>query len=730
MKNSAYACIFGSVVASSVPFASAAAQTVNGGGVNPSASTAAMSGANLSEIVVTAQRRTERLKDVPVAVTVHSAAQLRAANVSNARDLVLVTPGLRIEGNGINAQPALRGVSSTNGSTEVENNVVTYIDGVYQPTQIGAFFSLPDVEQVQVLKGPQGSLYGRNATGGVILVDTKSPSFKPQADIGVDYTAYGHGSGGGVQANAFVTGPLVGDILAGSLMAYNSYLDSYVRNIVTGHNQPADHARIVRTKLLFKPTDGVRIQGGFVYTNVKDGTDLTYLSYKGRNSSAGLPGAVVADQPWTTSSDVPGDTAINEKEYSLKGDFDTPMGTLTSVTAYVDYTSRHQQDADYTNLNLGAYKLSVYSRSFTQDIFFTSNPFGPFSLIVGGTYYHRDSGDVPLTVGPFNDPATDIPIYDHAVSKSLSEYIELTWHVTDKLKIIGGGRYTHDSNTGFVSFFSPDQALLGRTTSDKFTPRAAIMYDLTPHMNVYYNYSQGFKAGLFNTAAGQKTPVLPEKLTAHEIGLKYSSPLLTFNAAAFHYNYDDLQVTTNAQGTGLSELLNAASAKIYGVDIDATVRPLEDFSLTLGASYLHARYSSFKNASITELPTDPNFDGRLDNTADLSGQTMIRSPTFTLSAIGDYHHDFAAGRLNFSVNGFYSTEVRMALESRVTQGQYFVGNARIGWTPANRDLTVSLYTRNFTNSKVIASTFVNLSADAVIYNPPRQFGVAINYAFR
>ena len=725
-----FARLFGGATASCLAIAAASAQTAGDRTPPAAVTTASASNGNGAEIVVTAQRRAERLKDVPVAVTVQSGEQLRAANISNARDLVLVTPGLRIEANGINAQPALRGVSSTNGSTEVENNVATYIDGVYQPTQIGAFFSLPDVEQVQVLKGPQGSLYGRNATGGVILIDTKSPSFTRQADIGLDYAHYGHGSNGDIQGSAFVTGPLIGDVLAGSVMVYDRYEDSYVRNIATGQNEEGDHTRIVRTKLLFKPANGVRIEGGFVYTSLKDGTDLDYLSYKGRNSSAGLPGAIVADQPWTTSSDVPGDTAIDQKEYSLKGDFDTPIGTITSTTAYVDYADRHQQDADYTNLNLSAYNLRSYSRSFTQDLLFTSDPIGPFSLIFGGTYYRRNSGDNPLIVGPFDDPANDLPIYDHAVSKSLGAYFEATWHVTDKLKIIGGGRYTHDTNTGFVAFGSPDQVKLGRSKSNKFTPRAAIMYDLTPHLNIYYNYSQGFKAGLFNTAAGQATPVLPEKLTAHEVGLKYSSPLLTLNVSAFHYKYSDLQVTTNAQDTGLSELLNAASAKIYGADLDATIRPVPDFSLTLGASYLHARYSSFKNASITEFPTDPGFDGVEDNTADLSGQTMIRSPKFTLSAVGNYQHDFAAGRLNLSVNGFYSDKVRMALESRVTQKQYFVGNARIGWTPANSNLTVALYTRNFTNAKVIASTFVNLSADAVIYSPPRSFGVAVNYAFR
>src|SRR6218665_1914850 len=186
------------------------------------------------DIIVTAQRRAERLQDVPVAVTAQSALQLQSANITNARELQLVTPGLRIDAQGVNVQPSLRGVSSTLGSSNAENNDATYIDGVYQPNITGSFFSLPDVENVQVLKGPQGSLYGRNATGGVILLNSKSPSFTPHLALGLTYGHFGKGSKGELTASAFVTGPIVDDVLAASLTLSSRQLSSYVRNIATG----------------------------------------------------------------------------------------------------------------------------------------------------------------------------------------------------------------------------------------------------------------------------------------------------------------------------------------------------------------------------------------------------------------------------------------------------------------------------------------------------------------
>jgi iron complex outermembrane receptor protein len=674
-----------------------------------------------TDIIVTAQRRAERLQDVPVAVTAQSAAQLQSANITNARDLTLVTPGLRIEANGVNAQPALRGVSSTLGSSNAENNVATYVDGIYQPTIIGAFFSLPDVAQVQVLKGPQGSLYGRNATGGVILINSKSPSFTPQMDLGLSYGHFGRGSDGEVKANAFVTGPIIDNLLAASVTVSSEYTSSYVRNVATGRNERASSSRFARAKLLLTPSSTLKIEGAFTYNDNYNALDMAYTSFRGGNALAALPGVIVGSQPWTTSTDIAGRTHTDYKGYSLKADLDTSVGTFTSVTGYVDFVAPIRQEADYTNLPLGFYDITSYSRSFSQDLYFTSDPFGPFSLIAGGSFYRRNVGDIPAFINIPGFGYVD-HIYDHSINKSLSGFFELTWKVTDRLKVIGGGRYTHDDIKGYANGFdnSTPEAFLGRVKSNKFTPRAAVMFDLTDSLNIYYNYAQGFKAGLFNTIARQTTPVLPEELISHEIGAKFSSAMLTLNASAFHYDYKDLQVTTTANGV-VSTLLNAASATIYGLDADATLRPTDDLSLTLGGSYLHARYDQFANASVV--------DPAIGNRADLSGQRMIRAPKFTLNGVADYHHDFDAGRLNLSVNGYYSTRVQMALEERISQKAYFVGNARVAWTPKDSGFTGALFVRNFTNAKVVGSTFINPSADAVIYNPPRQIGIAFNYSY-
>ena len=680
------------------------------------------------DIIVTAQRRSERLQDVPVSVTAQTSEQLQSANITNARDLTLVTPGLRVEANGINAQPALRGVSSTLGSSNAENNVATYVDGIYQPNITGAFFSLPDVENVQVLKGPQGSLYGRNATGGVILINSKSPSFTPQLDLGLSWAHYGRGSEGELNAQAFVTGPIIDDVLAASLTVSSRELGSYVRNIATDRNTSDNHNRFLRAKLLFQPTDRLRIEGGFSYNREKNALDLAYTNYRGVNALAAIPGVVIASKPWQTSSDIDSYIDIDMKSYSLKADYETDIGTFTSATGYIDYSTPIFQEADYSNFAGGVYDISSYSKSFSQDVYFTSKPIGPVSFIAGLNYYRRNVGDQPAFI---NIPAFGYidKIYNHSINKSLSAFFEITLNINDRLKVIGGGRYIKDKNNGFANGFndSTPEVFLGEVKAKKFTPRIAVMFDLTDSLNLYYNYAQGFKAGLFNTIARQTTPVRPELLKSHEVGAKFKAGAMALNVAGFHYDYRNLQATTTVGG--VSTLQNAGSAKIYGIDADASLRASDDLTLTLGAAWLHAKYDSFPNASLVEMPTDPDFDGVLDGRADISGQRMIRAPKFTLNALADYHHDFDAGRLALSVNGYYSTRVRMALESRVTQQAYFTGNARVAFTPADTGLTMSIFARNFTNTKVIGSTFINPSADAVIYSPPRQIGVGLNYSF-
>lgn len=680
------------------------------------------------DIIVTAQRRSERLQDVPVAVTAQSAEQLQSAGIANARDLTLVTPGLRIEANGVNAQPALRGVSSTLGSSNAENNVATYIDGVYQPNITGAFFSLPDVENIQVLKGPQGSLYGRNATGGVILINSKSPSFTPQLDLGLSWGRYGRGSDGDLNASAFVTGPIIGDVLAASLTVSTRHQGSYIRNVATGGNGMDNSQRFLRAKLLFQPTDRIRVEGGFTYNREKNAIDLTYTSHDGVNAMAGVPGVVIADKPWETSTDMDGHIDIDYKAYSLKADFEADFGTFTSVTGYIDYSVPVFQDADYSNFAGNFYDIASYSKSFSQDLYFTSNPIGPVTFIAGLNYYRRNVGDQPAFINMPDFGYVD-SVYNHSINKSLSGFFEVTWQATDRLKLIGGGRYTRDKNNGFANGYNniTPEVFLGEVKSNKFTPRGAIMYDLTDDLNIYYNYAQGFKAGLFNTIARQATAVRPEELTSHEIGAKFNSGIFALNVAGFHYDYKNLQATTTVGG--VSTLQNAGSAEIYGIDADASIHATDNLVLTMGGAWLRARYDSFPNASLVEMPTDADFDGVLDGRADISGQRMIRAPKFTLNGMVDYHRDFEAGRLTVSVNGYYSSRVRMALESRVSQKAYFTGNARIAFTPADSGLTMSVFARNFTNSKVIASTFINPMADAVVYAPPRQIGVGLNYSF-
>ena len=205
------------------------------------------------EIVVTAQRRSENLKDVPMSVTALSADTLTAAGVTSTTDIAKVAPGVTMTFFGAFLQPSIRGITSTGANLGENSNVALYIDGVYQPQQIATLVDLPDVEQIEILKGPQGALYGQNATGGAVLVNSMAPSFKFKGKLSAS-----HGNFNDVQLRGYVSGPLT-DTVAASLSASYQNRDGFRRQVVTGQRDKGLDAKVVRGKVLFEPTDAVKI---------------------------------------------------------------------------------------------------------------------------------------------------------------------------------------------------------------------------------------------------------------------------------------------------------------------------------------------------------------------------------------------------------------------------------------------------------------------------------------
>lgn len=684
----------------------------------------------VEEVIVTAQRRAERLQEVPIAITVQSGEQLEKAGVANLRDLPAVAPGVRIAGAGANTQPSIRGVQSQQTDPGNDPNVAVYIDGVYQANQVSNSFDLPDVQQIEVLKGPQGTLFGRNATGGAIRVFTLDPAFTTTGRVGIEYGRFSD-----VVAKGYLSGPLAGEKLAGSLSVFRQDSDGYHRDIVTGQDDVGGiESTVVRAKLLAKPTENLKLLLTLGYMDRWDGDTTPYATIGGNSIGRLFPGAIIADRPYEFASN--GEDFLDSTVHlaSLKADFDFAAGTLSSVTAYNKTDAYYTQDGDGSSLDLLFYGLNELQKDFSQELIFSSEKRGRFSAVAGLFYYHADGRYDPLDVlGSFAGPVP-IHVWSKQVTEAYAVFGEVNFDLTERLSLTGGARYSDEKRTAYGTFQfgpgpEPDMPRLGSKSWDSFTPRVSLRYRLLEDDHLYVTYSEGFKSGGFNIAAADPNPFNPEELKAIEVGLK-TSPVrrLSANLSAFYYDYTDQQVMTVANNFNITA--NAASSELYGLDADLVARVTDEFTLTAGLALLHAEYDRYPDAAVLEpLISAACRCGNTNAVIDASGMKEPRSPQWTLGVTANYAHDFGFGPLELSATAYHSDEFYWDSNERIREPAYTTLSARASWQPRDSGLRVSLWGRNLTDERHSRAVFLLETYDGVSYARPRTYGVGVEYAF-
>jgi iron complex outermembrane receptor protein len=606
--------------------------------------------ANSNEILVTAQRRNERLEDVPMSVAVVSPETLRNLNINSVRDLANVTSGFQVNNSGSFPQPAIRGVTTTNAGS-YENNVALFLDGLYQTTPQVLNMDLPNVQNIQVLKGPQGTLYGRNATGGAILIDTIDPGQSMQGNVEATYGRFND-----KRLRGFIAGPLsdsVGISIAGTLRHTDGYykLASRTTPGAFDGNFLGLKQEAVRAKLTVALSDTLRATLGYNYLHAGDPRGVLFTGIENVATPYTTPGRTTRP---SGLGEVAGDIfALDLKQHEglFKLEWDTGIGKLRSITGYTD--ARNETDFD----SGGTFVPDNYSTSRTRDrtlqenLDFNITAIEHVDLVVGGNYYNIKSDYVPghpnaLFLGPtsytpftFPDPAvTPTPTsayrrasdtYFFRTKEAWAAFANATFHATDRLTVTIGGRYSHETqdvsgikynycsdplnpttlgctigavistpyNQDGSPGIPPIPASRKKSTYSKFTPSASIRYEIAPRTNVYASYTQGFRGGEWNSVIPLDNPAnwtdaKQESITAYEVGLKSGGRKLNFSIAGFLYNYKNLQVssTTFVNGVALVVLQNAPSAKIYGVDADLTYNVTDNFQVRAGGTWLHARY--------------------------------------------------------------------------------------------------------------------------------------------
>ncbi|MDB5713952.1 MAG: TonB-dependent receptor [Sphingomonadales bacterium] len=688
----------------------AAAQTAP----TPAQGAAVESTPDSSDIVVTAQRRSERLTDVPVSVTALTAETIVNSGVTDTYSLQQITPGLRMERLGGYTQPSIRGVTAGSTNPGSEANVAIYVDGIYQPNQAANTIDLPDVARVEVSKGPQGTLFGRNATGGAIQIFTREPEYKPSVDMQVGYGSYND-----LAVKAFVTAPLIADKLAFSVSGSYEDMDGWNHDLLNGGHVGDIKSRLIRGKLLFEPTDNVKFVLGGQYSRRSDDSLFAYSALNG--NTIGPKTAVV-----------PYDVAVNTKpltntesyNISLRGSVNTQVGTISSLTAFAKTQLDIAADGDASPAQIISFTIDSPDKNFTQELNFASEKFGRFSFIAGLFYYRDDSSYDPL-IGFFPAPFIN---YANVTTRAYAAYTEGTFQITDKLTAIAGIRYSHEKRT--VQYVGGDAAtFVGTALHEKSynaaTPRLSLRYEFEPRTDIYATYSKGFKSGVYDLNGTATTPVNPEKIDAYEVGFKTSRGLFDLNLAGYYYKYSNLQVQINSGGFDL--LTNAGAARNYGFDVEGAIRPTHDLRFSGGFTYLHARYHDYTTASIL-VPIAGGGNATVSG-VDLSGFKVTRAPSWTLNLGVNYEHEFDIGTVGLSGNLYHTDDVPLEQSGRVQQKAYTLVNSTLTFKPANTNFRFSVWGKNLTDEKVIQGSFFTGAGDQVSYAPPRTFGGSIGYAF-
>jgi iron complex outermembrane receptor protein len=724
--------------------ATALVATFLGSAVAAQAQTAAPAapGAQVQEVIVTAQRRSERLQDVPMTVVAVSSQQLEQRGVTETAGLQRLTGGLQMPMYGAWISPSIRGVSTAITNSGVSSNVAFYLDGVYQPTQIGQLMDLPDVQEIEILKGPQGTLYGQNAEGGAIVINTVSPSFTPTGKLSAAY-----GNLNDKQLRGYVTGPLVGDTLAGSLAASWEQRDGYDRGIIDNRRDEGLEQALIRGKLLFKPTDAAKVTLTGYWTRRTDSSPFDGQLFQGLGIVARTnPSTVAASGPWITTVQPETSTSIRSWGFNLRGQFDVDVGELDMISAYSNNRSLVSSQPDYSPVNMFFSQPLVRNHAFVEEVNFVSKKFWG-ATVTAGLFYQNSFESLDPNIFVVYDSALGLPatIYPNppqvsyiaqygltpATNEFYSGYLEASYDVTDKIVVSAGGRYTRQTMHGYNTLDSrvskPVELLHSPASWTNFSPRFTARYKLTGDSNVYFTYAKGFKAGLVNTSDPTGLPVNPEKLTSYEVGYKGTLfDRLQVNVSGFLYDYTDKQVAYYDPPNFPAQ--NAAAARIKGIDVDFHLAVTPELTLSGSGEFLDAKYKNYPGAAVYVL--DPATGGLMNVKMDLGGHTMDRAPKFSGSFSGDYHLDLEPGRFNVHASVYHSGRVLWDPNGLVYQKPYSLVDAEVGFAPeAVKGLRIVAYGKNLTNAAYLESYLETTFAAGVSYSPPRQYGVRVEYQF-
>lgn len=717
--------------------------------------------AGVADIIITAQRREERLQRVPIAVQIVSPKQIETAGIESTLDLPRVAPGVTTAPTAANSFfiPYIRGVGSNSPATGNDSSIATYIDGVYQSDKAANVFDFSDIERLEVLKGPQGTLFGRNATGGAVNIITRQPSFAWQGWGELSYARFNRFVG-----KAYVGGPLA------STLAFNASYEhigggDFARN--TGPIAPGKfggtHSDAISAKLLFQPNDRFSMTVGASYINRRT-TDLnSNLNPVPGTTPVGALLGGIWDPRLYHYAGAPNLFAVRAFRATARLRYSFDNFDLVSITGYVHTSDTNRLDFDGTSANVLYFNEKQGTKDFSQELQLLSTGTAPLQWVLGLYYSHNTARIDPLNLlqgAPYNATLNSFPngtvipggsitsIEARGPTRSLAAYGQATYAITPTTKFTAGLRYTIErrgydfavSGVGQIApgFFSPvviplvsDEGNL-RKTFKKPSWRLAIDHQFTPDILGYVSYNRGFKSGTYNLndfTPGQ-IPVRPEQLDAYEAGVKsrFANRTVQLNLASFFYNYKNIQLDTIvASGSGASTtvLQNAASEHIYGLDADFIYQPYRDLSLTASGSLLHAKYQSFPHA-VAFIPDA--FGNGAQSEIDASGMRGLYAPKWSFTLGANYTAHISSSALDFNASYFRTAAFKVGIGPEDRVNEYDSLGASITYRAPGDRYYVRVFGNNLTNQKDLGTSLsaVKASRQEIV---PRTYGIALGTHF-
>jgi len=703
----------------------------------------------VEDVIVTAQRRSERLQNVPIAVTAVTAARLQTAGISNTQDLSVVTPGLIVPQAAGYTQPHIRGVGSSSNGPGIEQPVATYVDGVYIAAAPAALLTLNNVDRIEVLKGPQGTLFGRNSTGGLIQVITRDPKQTASAAFNITYANYRD-----VTSDAYVSGGLAKDLAADVAVRYEHQGKGWGRNLGTGRateNLPHDFA--ARTKLLYNPSAATQVRVSLDYEDRIDRRNAQHasLQYPATFNNPLFGGPYALGGAYDINSELDPEDRLKAGGASLQ--INQELGNhvaVQSITAYRQSEFNFLLDTDLTPVQIVSVDATAKGSQFSQELQFSSRDLDKLTWVAGLFYFKAndrwDTANVnfgPTIVSPVPFSPVVLKTDDRQRTDSFAGYAQGTYEVFDATKLTLGGRYTYERKRadGFADFlvsgFSagrtpvPDPAIgiADRLSFKRFNYRIALDHKFGRNVLAYASYNTGFKSGGYNLSVPSNAPYRPEGIQAAEVGLKTElfDRRVRLNGSAYHYYYKNIQVGRYIDSN--VAIYNGARAGIHGFDIDGEWVVGGGLSLDGGFSYNVAKFRSFPLADyvVPIAGCTPPPGGVCSGSA--KGKDLPFSPRTSFNVAGTYK--IATSRGDFVLTGtYYGTSHFFSNPDNVgRQDAYDLVNASGTWISPSDGISVRIWAKNI-GKTVYATSLIEATQGLVrSLGAPRTYGMTLGFKY-